>query len=168
MDARKVALPKADSAEILIKDFSEENALAEKARIFEMMVQFPEGIPPGDWTEKEISYELPDKWRLSFGLYVDGVLQGFLFGSKREGRCHVHLFVVDRSCRGLGAGRLMIGEAMDRAASLGLVGLRLKINERNEAGLRFYFSCNFKLVDKGLGAGGEYVLLHLDHEEKDQ
>ena len=113
-------------------------------------------IPGDDWARESFLVELPEKWRLSFALFENGVMLGYAIMSRPElARVHLHHFMLRAGYRGAGRGSRMINECMRRAVLAKAQILSLKVAAESHDVQRFYARHGFLET----GREGEYLRL---------
>jgi ribosomal protein S18 acetylase RimI-like enzyme len=65
--------------------------------------------------------------------------------------CWLEDLYVEPAARGAGAGRALVGRALDLARARGCVRIELDVDEDNDAAMSLYRACGFSLESKGRG-----------------
>jgi GNAT superfamily N-acetyltransferase len=139
----------------VIRDLTPEMITAQQDAILKVASDIPEEY----WQVEHFLRPLNLKWELSFGVFFDGVPQAYLIASERDGDTHIHHFMVSSEYRGKGVGVKMLSEIDKRARRQGSNRLTLKVQETNLSARNFYLRQAFRIVEKGIGQGGRYLLL---------
>jgi ribosomal protein S18 acetylase RimI-like enzyme len=96
-------------------------------------------VPGEYWAAENFLADLPEKWRLSFGLWRDGFLIGYAILSQRAPRhVHLHHFMVSAARRNHGYGKRLLDEMIERCVNAGATKLTLKTQRENSGAIRFY------------------------------
>lgn len=101
-------------------------------------------VPGEYWAAENFLAERPDKWRLSFGVWLEDRLIGYAILS-RSGPEHIHLhhFMVSAAERNAGHGKHMVFELVARCRAAGADTLTLKTPQDNRGAIRFYSRFGF-------------------------
>ena len=99
------------------------------------------------------------KWDLSFCVMVGGLPKGYVVASRKGTAYHIHHFIVEKEQRNLGMGSMMLLEATKSTLKYNLKRMSLKVQKRNERALGFYSRHGFKLSEKGVGNGKNYLMM---------
>ena len=103
------------------------------------MLAIAADVPGEHWTRANFQVDLPEKWHLSFVVFVASRPVAYAITSRKESnRAHLHHFMVGASYRGKELGRAMIEEVERRARQIGCTRLTLKVGTDNLGAQRFY------------------------------
>ena len=113
-------------------------------RNLDALVAVAADVPGEYWAAENFLAERPDKWRLSFGVWLDDRLIGYAILS-RPGPEHIHLhhFMVAAAERNAGHGKHMVTEMVARCRAAGADTLTLKTPQDNSGAIRFYSRFGF-------------------------
>ena len=108
------------------------------------------------WTEQNFLAERPNKWMLSFALWLGGRPIGYAIISLREpGHAHLHHFIIAKPFRARGLGQQMAVEMERRLRDNDIDRLGLKVAIDNDDALRFYRRHGYTEI----GREGGYLLM---------
>lgn len=97
------------------------------------------------WNYNNFNVELPLKEILSFILFVDKEVAGFSVVSQKTNNCvHLHRFCLAKKWRGMGIGKIMMQETINKAQQIKASYLTLKVHANNVQAINFYNYFNFK------------------------
>lgn len=119
-------------------------------------------VPHEYWRLENFLMPLEKKWDLSFYLPIDGLPKAYLIASERNGKCHIHHFMVHRTLRSQGIGSMMLAEARQRALDNGLLQMSVKVFKANTRARAFYARHGFEIFEENAGKDGAYLLLTRD------
>ena len=116
-------------------------------RNLDALIAVAADVPGEYWAAENFLAERPDKWRLSFGVWLDDRLIGYAILS-RPGPEHIHLhhFMVAAEERNVGYGTHMVAEMAARCRVAGADRLTLKTPQDNADAIRFYGRFNFAKI----------------------
>lgn len=88
------------------------------------------------WDLNNFLLELPDKWKLSFFVEVEGKVVAYMICSKKENATHIHRLAVCKEFQGLNIGHNLIRslENLIRTDE----SITLKVKKLNRIAIRFY------------------------------
>ncbi len=109
------------------------------------------------WTLEHYLSDMNRKWELSWAVYTNGRLCGFIINSEKQESLHVHRIVIAKEMHGKGIGKLLISKAIEDAKRLGKDAVTLKAEADNPQSLGFYKGLNFEIT----GEQGDLVLMTL-------
>ena len=99
------------------------------------------------WGTEEWLLDLPEKWDLSWFVLRAREPLGFLIASRKESSLHIHRLATAANERHRGFGTQLLGIAARRGRARGCLSITLKVDQRNEAALRFYQRLGFHISD---------------------
>jgi len=95
--------------------------------------------PDEYWVLEHFLQELPEKWALSFVVFLGKAMVGYAILSRRDrATVHLHHFMLRQDVRGSGFGDRMMDEVERRARDAGACILSLKYRADNARISRFY------------------------------
>ncbi|MFH1073227.1 MAG: GNAT family N-acetyltransferase [Nanoarchaeota archaeon] len=91
------------------------------------------------WTDQNYLFELPEKWKLSSYVRVDGAVAGYAIVSKKnEEEAYLHKILVDARFRGTGIGKRLFEDMIRTCGNRGFKKIRFKVKVDNEQANRLY------------------------------
>jgi ribosomal protein S18 acetylase RimI-like enzyme len=96
------------------------------------------------YTEGQLRYFLSRENSSGIVAEVDGALAGFAIGHRSGARGHVVTIDVDASHRRSGVGSALLRELVRRLEDSGARRIRLEVDPRNAAAIRFYEGLGFQ------------------------
>ena len=111
-------------------------------------------VPGEYWSRENLLMDLPEKWNLSFAVWMDNRPVAYAILSKKEAdRAHLHHLMVVAEQRNLGVGSAMLTEMEQRVRRLDCARLTLKVGFLNVDAQRFYLRHGFYQQSRD----GDYV-----------
>ena len=131
----------------MVDNFAVDEEIRFQNITFDHALQFAELYLPiwsdtSPWSVDNFLRELPEKWRLSFGVWMSSQPIGICIMSRRRGFPHIHHFMVQRRWRNTGIGSRMLAHAKNTAGNQ----ISLKVSPENIGAIRFYTRHGFQNV----------------------
>lgn len=102
-----------------------------------------------NWNIENILYNLPNKWDLSYVLYINDKIAGLYIGSEKiQGKFYLHLLYVSEKFRGQNIGVYLFNHIKSIAKKRTLIQIELRCPESNVKALKFYEREGCTVMDK--------------------
>lgn len=103
-------------------------------------------IEDEEWELENFLMELPEKWALSFCVWIDDAPVAYaIMSARNDAVAHLHQFMVSRRYRGSGLGNSMIREMVVRCLRANKESLTLKVRNSNTGAIKFYEKNGFSI-----------------------
>ncbi len=108
------------------------------------------------WREENFLFELSLKWELSFAAEKEGLIIGYLIGSKHTDKIsRVNKLVVDSQHHNCGIGKKLINQYFAVCLEKGIEKSELKALIENIPANKFYAKIGYRYIDSVAGTDGK-------------
>jgi ribosomal protein S18 acetylase RimI-like enzyme len=103
------------------------------------------GFEFSNWGEENFLRDMPEKWKLSIGVFSNGALAGFSFNSNKINIYYIHFFYIFKKYRNTGLGKSLLNICIDSSLQNNLKTIQLMCHKDNAGALGFYLKNSFHI-----------------------
>ena len=126
-------------------------------RFLELESEWMDTRQPG-WDERQFYRDLPGKWEVSFVAEINGLIVGYIIGSRDKDNLRlsrVNKIVIDRNYHRRGIGRRLMNQYFEASLKHGMNNFELTAMSDYTPANKLYISLGYKQTSVARGKDGE-------------